>query len=136
MGLIMASLGSQAFTTNLANSGPTAVTGLGKIAGLSLVCQFTATGGGGTCKVYVQTSLDDGATWYDVASFAFTTASDVKYANIDGFAQVAAAAVSTGTLADNTNRHGLLSDRLRYVVTTAGTAYGAGSKVDVYYQTR
>lgn len=132
----MASLGTQAFTTNITDTGPTAVTGLGKIAGLTLICAFTATGGGGTCKVYVQTSLDDGATWYDIAAFAFTTSSAVKYANIDGFAQVNATAPTTGSLTDDTCKHGLLGDRLRFVVTTASTAYSSGSKVDVYYQTR
>lgn len=132
----MASLGSQAFTSNITNTGPAETTGLGKLAGLSLVCQFTANGGGGACKVYVQTSLDNGATWYDIAAFAFTTSSAVKYANIDGFAQVAATALTTGSLTDDTCRHGLLGDRLRFVVTTASTAYSSGSKVDVYYQAR
>ncbi len=132
----MASLGTQAFTSNITLTGPTAVTGLGRLSGVSLICQFTATGGGGTAKVYVQTSLDDGATWYDIAAFAFTTGSAVKYANIDGFAQIASTAPTTGSLTDDTSRHGLLGDRLRYVVTTAGTAYSSGSKVDVYYATR
>jgi hypothetical protein len=132
----MASLGTQSFTTNITNTGPSAITGIGKIAGLSLVCQFTATGGGGATTVYVETSLDDGSTWYDVAAFGFTTPSAVKYANLDGFAQIAPTAPTTGTLTADTCKHGLLGDRLRYVVTTTGTAYSSGSKVDVFYQTR
>ncbi len=132
----MASLGTQAITTALTNTGPAAVTGLGKISALSLFCTFTYVASTATSvKVYVQTSLDDGSTWYDIACFAFTTASAVKNSNIDGFAQVAAATPTTGTLADNACVHGLLGDRLRFVVTSVGT-YGSGTQVTVNYQTR
>jgi hypothetical protein len=131
----MASLGSLSFTTAVTNLASTPVTGIGKVLGLSLLCAFTATSGGTTCKVYVQTSLDGGITWYDLKQFAFTTSSAVRNANADGLAQVASATPTTGTMADDAIAHGLVGDRLRFVVTTTGT-YGAGSKVDVSYQTR
>lgn len=132
----MASLGTQAITTALTNTGPVAVTGLGKIGAVSLICTFTYVASSATsAKVYVQTSLDDGANWYDIASFAFTTASAVKNSNVDGSAQIAAATPTTGTLADNTCVHGLLGDRIKFVVTSVGT-YGSGTQATVHYQTR
>jgi hypothetical protein len=131
----MPSLGSQAVTTAITNTGPTAITGLGKVRALSLVAAATVTGGGTTLKGYIQTSLDGGVTWYDIAQFAFTTASAVKGKNLDGSAQIATATLTAGTMADDTVQHGLIGDALRFVVTSTGT-YSAGSKLDVYYQAR
>ena len=131
----MASLGEYGLTAAVTQQGPDEVTGLGKVDAVSLIVALTATGGGTTCKVYVQTSLDDGVTWYDVACAAFTNATAVKAFCIDGRAQVANATPLSGGLADNTAQHGLLGDRLRYRVTSTGT-FGAGSKVSVSYATR
>jgi len=114
----MSDLGSLSFTTAVTNSASTPVTGLGEVAALSLVCTMTYISGGTTAKVYVQTSLDDGVTWFDIKQFAFTTATP-----------------TTGTMTDDAIAHGLMGDRLRFAVTTTGT-YGAGSKVELSYQTR
>jgi hypothetical protein len=132
--MLMATLGSISFTTAITNSAASAVEGLGKVRSISLVCACTVVGGGTTAKAYVQTSLDGGVTWYDIASFAFTTSTAVKIACADT-STVATATPVTGSLADNTVQNGLIGDRLRVVVTTTGT-YTAGSKIDVYYQTR
>lgn len=131
----MPQLGSQAFTTAIANTGPASISGLGKVAALSLIASATLTGGGTTAKVYVQTSLDGGATWFDIAQFAFTTASAVKAKNLDGTTQVANATLTTGTMADDAAQGGIIGDALRFVLTTTGT-YTAGSKVDLFYQAR
>lgn len=131
----MSDLGSLSFTTAVTNSASTPVTGLGEIDALSLVCTMTYISGGTTAKVYVQTSLDDGVTWFDIKQFAFTTASAVKNANVDAQAQITSATPTTGTMTDDAIAHGLMGDRIRFAVTTTGT-YGAGSKVALSYQTR
>jgi hypothetical protein len=131
----MATLGEFAFTTPVTNSGPAAITGLGRILALSLTCVFTATGGGIGVRVYVQSSLDGGNTYFDAVCFTFGNTSGVLRANLDGCAQVAPTAPSAGALADNTCAHGLLGEHLRFVVTSTGT-FSAGTKIALYYTTR
>lgn len=126
-------------TTSVTNeaqtvTGTSAFSGFGKIGGLSLLAQFTYGSGGTSAKAYVQTSFD-GVNWWDIACFAFTTASANRNANIDGFAQVTTATPATGVLADNTVAHGLIGDRFRTVLTTTGT-YAGNTQLVVYMQER
>jgi hypothetical protein len=94
---------------------------------LALVAKFDWGSGGTSAKCYVQTSLDNGATWMDVASFAFTTADGVKRSILTtGVAPAAQAAAPTdGTLADDTVVNGVIGSRLRVKVTTTGTYAGS-----------
>lgn len=132
----MTTLATQAITTALTGSTSTPVTGLGRVLAITLTCLFTYVASAATsAKIYVQTSLDGGSTWFDIACFAFTTASASKYSNVDGNAQIASATLTTGTLADGTCAHGLIGDRLRISTTSVGT-YGAGTQAVVSYQTR
>jgi hypothetical protein len=126
-------LGSRSFTTALTDVLSDPVTGLGPINACSLVTAFTATSGGTSCTAVVQTSFDGGVTWFDICRFDFTTSSEVKRANVDGDAQIGPTALAT--LSSESVIHGLFGDRLRLSVTTAGT-FGAGSKVEVFYQVR
>ena len=48
---------------------------------LVLHANFNYGSGGTTVHAYVQTSLDGGTTWTDIANSHFTTASAVKYSN-------------------------------------------------------
>lgn len=84
---------------------------------------FFAYGSGGTtAKAYVQTSLDGGTTWVDIASFAFTTATATKISAVNIYTAVAAAITPTdATLTDNTILSGVLGDRLRIKLVTVGT---------------
>jgi hypothetical protein len=92
---------------------------------LGLQAKFTYGSGGTTCKAYVQTSLDGGTTWRDVASFAFTTASAVKISAVNGSVAMAAAqGASDGALADDTILNGLLGDLWRVKVVSTGTYAG------------
>src|SRR5258708_21203009 len=105
----------------------TAVTGLtGAVfvprQGLSfLVVQgvFVYGSGGTTAKAWVQTSLDGGTTWIDIASLAFLLASATKVSALAlAIALAAAATPPDGSLADNTIVNGLLRERARGNYTT------------------
>ena len=95
---------------------------------LSVQSTFTYGSGGTATKVYVQTSLDNGATWRDVACQTFTTAAAKKFSAVNGITALAASqAVSDGALADDTILSGLLGDLYRVKVVTTGTYAGATS---------
>jgi hypothetical protein len=83
--------------------------------------------GGTTVKAYVQTSLDNGTTWHDVACFAFATTDVPKILHkVTAGATLTAATVPTdGALADNTVKDGILGDQLRTKVVVVGTYTGA-----------
>lgn len=95
---------------------------------VTLSARFTYGSGGTTCAAIVQTSLDQGATWIDIARFDFTTASARKVANLSGLlskAVTAIAALSVEGVSD-----GVLGDRLRAIVTSTGT-YAGGTSISV-----
>lgn len=129
----MPALATQSITTAVTNSVAGTVEGLGRLGGVSLLATLTYTSGGTTAKAYVQTSLDGGLTWQDVACFAFTTAGAVKRGHISRQQVLAVGVPTTGTLADDTLVQGYLGDRLRVVITTTGT-YGSGTSLAVAYQ--
>jgi hypothetical protein len=85
-----------------------------------------AYGSGGTAvKAYVQTSIDQGATWFDIACLAFTTAGAVKLVNLSGLTPKGTPAAPTdGALTDDTVVDGLLGDRLRVKLVSTGTYAG------------
>lgn len=112
------------------NSTGTPVDGLAGMKYISLEAKFVRAGGGTTCKVWVQTSLDGGETWFDIASFAFTTTSSNKLqaVRIDPATPLTPATVpASATLTDDTVLNGILGDRLRTIMTTTGTYTGASS---------
>jgi len=104
-------------------------TGLYSMKSLNVVGALTYGSGGTTIKAWIQTSLDGGLTWFDVANMAFTTASASKIVGISAYAGtvLASSAVGVGTdagLADNTVIQGVLGDRFRMKLTTTGTYAG------------
>jgi hypothetical protein len=86
---------------------------------------FTPGSGGTSVKLYFQTSLDHGATWFDVACIAFATAVAKKIANVSALPAVNNATLTDGALADNTVLAGAVIDRLRLKYVVAGTYTGA-----------
>ena len=106
-----------------------------KLAGMTaatLLSKFAIGAGGGTTKVYIQTSLDQGATVVDVACATFTTASASKIQNVSGLtAKSSPAAPTDATLTDDTTLDGVLGDRLRAKVVTSGTVYTGQTTVAV-----
>lgn len=114
-------LADRAITTAL-NEAQTAIVDLDGVSAVTLHARLAYGSGGTTAKVYVQTSLDQGVTWIDVACFAFATAGAVKVANLSGLTPRTAPIVpSDGALADDTVIDGILGDRLRAKVITTGT---------------
>jgi hypothetical protein len=92
--------------------------------------------GGTTAKVYIQTSLDQGSTWVDVACATFTTASATKIINLSGLTpKTTAATPSDGALTDDTCVDGILGDRWRAKVTSTGT-YAGSTSLSVRMQAR
>lgn len=92
----------------------------------SIEARFAYGSGGTSVDVYIQTSLDQGSTWIDVAQFRFTTASAAKVVNLSGLTPVTTPVTPTdGAMAQNTCQDGILGDRLRAKVVSVGTYAGA-----------
>lgn len=97
------------------------------IRNLALHAEIVVAGGGTTAKAWVQTSLDGGASWMDIANFAFTTSSAKRAYNLTDVAVTSIATPSDGTLTDNTAVNGFLGPIYRVKLTTTGTYTGASS---------
>jgi hypothetical protein len=77
--------------------------------------------GSGTVKGYLQTSLDQGTSWIDVACFTFTVGA-VKVRNLSALTPKTTDVVPTdGALADDSSVDGVLGDRFRVKAVTTGT---------------
>jgi hypothetical protein len=84
-----------------------------------------AYGSGGTsCYAVVETSLDQGVTWVQIARFDFTTSGLQKVMTVSGLTPRIAAATA-GSLAADTALDGTLGDRLRATVVSTGTYAGS-----------
>ncbi|HVJ31660.1 MAG TPA: hypothetical protein VND94_00980 [Terriglobia bacterium] len=78
--------------------------------------------GGTTVRAYVQTSLDQGTTWIDIACALFGTASETEVINLSGLTPKTTQAQPTdGALPDDTSLDGVLGDRLRVKAVSTGT---------------
>ena len=115
--------------TSSTDSAGTAIEYVDRLDGLTAItAQFRlAYGSGGTTvKAYLQTSIDQGTTWVDIACVAFTTSSSTKVVNLSGLtAKTTAATPTDGSLTDDTCVDGILGDRLRVKITTTGTYAGS-----------
>lgn len=77
---------------------------------------------GSTVKAFIQSSLDQGQTWFDIACFAFTTTGDTRVLNLSALQPLTTPTLPTdGGLADNTVLDGPIGDRLRAKVISVGT---------------
>ena len=82
--------------------------------------------GGTTVKAYLQTSLNQGTTWIDIACVAFATASEDQVLNLSGLTPKTTLVTPTdGALADDTCIDGIFGDRFRVKVVSAGTYAGS-----------
>jgi len=123
----MLTLCALALTQPLAGVSLSPVVVHGGVRALDLQARLDVVGSPGTsAKAWVQTSIDGGATWLDLACFAFPATSAVKAARLPGSALRSPAAISEGTLADDTASDGPFGERLRVKVTSVGT-FGAGT---------
>ena len=133
----MTLLCSTAVTTAVTGSIQTPQTGLGKVTALTIQAAFTYVASSATsCDAYIQTSVDGGTTWADIANFHFTTASATNFVNVSGLTAVTTpVAITDGSIANNTVQQGILGDRYRVKITSVGT-YGAGTTLIVNVQAR
>src|SRR3990167_8751690 len=97
------------------------------VRALALQAVFVYGSGGTTATAWVQTSLDGGTTWFDIANFAFTTTTANRMYNLTAAAVTAIATPTDGTLGDNTSLNGFLGAQFRVKLTTTGTYTGASS---------
>jgi hypothetical protein len=98
------------------------------VRALALQVAFVRAAGGTTCKVYLQTSLDGGITWADIACLAFATTTSTKVSAVKpGLATTPNTTPTDGTMTDNTILEGVLGDRVRVKHVVVGTYSGASS---------
>jgi hypothetical protein len=130
---IRATLYSATITAALTAVAQTSVTGLTSARYLVLHANFVYGSGGTSADVWVQTSIDGGLTWYDIANFHFTTASGKKVSSVamDPATPLPPGTVpASGALAANTVLNGAIGDRVRALVTTVGT-YAGGTTLAI-----
>lgn len=112
-------LGALSITTALTGQAQTAIDDLDGMQAVTLEASLSYGSGGTSVMALVQTSLDGGTIWRDVARFAFTTASATKHATLSGM--LSKAVTSYAALGSEGVYDSVLGDRLRLVVTTTGT---------------
>lgn len=100
----------------------------------TLSVNFVYGSGGTTCRVTVETTLDQGTTWVEVARFAFATASEHNVVNLSGLTAVTTV-YTPAALSDDSVRDGIFGDRWRAKVTSTGT-YAGNTSVSVRLNAR
>ena len=97
------------------------------IAGVTLAhtqAKLTWGSGGTNATAYIQTSLDNGATWADIACFQFTTSSATRIFSVGSGPGTAQITPTDGSLTANTMVPGVIGDRLRVKLISTGTYAG------------
>lgn len=104
----------------------TAITGLTGMQSLTVSLRFAYGSGGTTVKAYLQTSIDGGNVWDDVACWSLTTVSATKRWTFSALTPVTTPVTPTdGAMADNTAQDSNLGDRVRLKVVSTGTYAGS-----------
>lgn len=132
-GSVRTTLYSATITTAITGVGQTPVIGLTPFKYVALLAKFVFGSGGTSADAYVQTSIDGGVTWFDIANFHFLVATASKLSAVvydPATAFTAGTVPGSGTLAANTVLNGILGDRLRVLITTVGT-YAGGTTLSV-----
>lgn len=135
-GSVRATLYSASITTAIAGVAQiaTQVIGIVPFKYLALLAKFTYGSGGTSADAYVQTSIDGGVTWFDIANFHFLVASLSKLSAVvwdPATPFTAGTAPGSGSLAANTVLNGIIGDRVRCLITTVGTYAGTTFSVDM-----
>lgn len=105
-----------------------------RLSALTAQVNFIYGSGGTNATAYLQTSLDDGATWVDIYAFQATTASMKRIVNLTTASAVTTPATPTdGSLTANTVVNGILGNRFRVKYTTTGT-YATSTSIAVHIQ--
>lgn len=114
------SLGDLTITTAGTATG-TPVTELDGVKSITVQLRFQYGSGGTNARAYLQTSLDQGETWIDIACRLFTTASGTKVFTLSTDAGSSSIDPSDGALTDDTLVQGVLGDRFRIKIISTGT---------------
>jgi hypothetical protein len=103
---------------------------------MTIQANFIYGSGGTTVDAYLQTSIDQGNTWCDVAQFHFTTSSARKQFNLSSLTPNTSELTCTdGSLSANSAQDGLFGSLIRVKYVTVGTyAGGTSLQVDVISQ--
>jgi hypothetical protein len=96
---------------------------LGDISSVCLSARLGYGAGGSAIIAVIQTSLDQGTTWIDIARFDFTTFGVEKIMNLTKAAITSPYSVTD--LASEGSNNGIIGDRFRAVVTSTGTYTGS-----------
>ena len=92
---------------------------------------FTYGSGGTTADAYLQTSLDGGLTWTDIANFHVTTSSARKIINLNSqTAETTQITPTDGSMTSNTAQDGVLGPQLRVKYQSTGT-YAGGTTLQI-----
>lgn len=128
----MPNLLAQTITTALAaQTGPVLQMIDGAPRNLLIQGNFTYGSGGTTVDAWVQSSIDGGVTWCDMANFHVTTANFRKVFNLSSQTPVTTQATPTdGMLAANTSVDGMIGTQLRVKWTSVGT-YAGGTTLAI-----
>lgn len=112
------------------------VTGFEGMLAASLQSRFQYGSGGTNCKVYFQTTLDQGATAIDIACIVHGIASENAALNLSGLTPKTTQVTPTdGTLTDDTAIDGILGDRFRVKIVSTGI-YAASTVVSARVSVR
>ncbi len=117
------SLGDFSVTTAATQVGEV-VDDLSGALAVTLSARLAYGSGGTSCYALIETSLDQGVTWVQIARFDFTTSGIQKVLTVSGLTPRLAAA-SAGSLSADTALDGTLGDRLRATVVSTGTYAGS-----------
>jgi hypothetical protein len=99
---------------------------------LCVQANFTYGSGGTTVDAYLQTSLDGGLTWIDIAQFHFLTTSARVVYNLNSQTPFIGQYTATdGTLAANTSKDGILGTLFQVKTASTGTYVGTTLRIDV-----
>lgn len=99
---------------------------------LTIQANFAYGSGGTSVAVFLQTSLDGGTSWIDIANFSFTTASAIAIVNLSAATPKTTAVTPTdGSLAANTVVDGIIGAMFRCKGSSVGTYVGAQISIDI-----
>lgn len=109
-------------------TGPTVT--LRDVKYIALQGRMTYGSGGTNAKMWVQTSIDEGASWIDIAEFTFTTANATRVYALMATSVASIYTPTDATITANTSKDGILGDRFRVKYTTTGI-YGGSTTIRV-----
>lgn len=108
----------------------------GGVRNLTAQFNFTYGSGGTSVACYLQTSIDGGATWTDIAAFNVTTSSLRQIINLtSGTAVTTFYTATDGALSANTCKDGCFGTKYRVKIISVGT-YAGGTTLAVDVSTK